>query len=77
MSEHRGLEDGIERLSIEMGAPFIVEVQETGHTDWIRNAQHFATVGEARSAGIDLFSRWLGISDWRIVDTRNGAVIER
>jgi hypothetical protein len=45
------------------------KVEMTDGTGWSSNALRFATRAEAQAAGEDIFSRWLGAKDMRVVES--------
>lgn len=47
---------------------FQAEFQAVRETSWNTNALVFATEEEAEAYARDLFSRWMGAQDWRVVD---------
>lgn len=65
---HRVVEDG----HLELPHPFLVEVSAFGEDcdahGWHHNALTFVTREDAQAYGSDLFSRWLGAKDFRVVE---------
>jgi hypothetical protein len=49
------------------GTSYIVEVHGIGDQNWTCNGVRHPTREAAEVAGSDLFSRWYGIDDWRVV----------
>lgn len=44
-----------------------VEVLPTNETEWVSNGLTFETAEAAEKYGSDLFSRWFGIREYRVV----------
>lgn len=45
-----------------------VQVIADNSGKWVGNGLEFATVEEAKSYAVDLFSRWMAVRQWRVID---------
>jgi hypothetical protein len=46
-----------------------VEVLPVGESKWCSNGMRYATSEQAEAAGKDLFSRWMGITEYRVAES--------
>jgi hypothetical protein len=45
-----------------------------GNDPWCGNQLTFDTIEKAKKYGNDLFSRWLAVKDWHVIDNNNTVV---
>jgi hypothetical protein len=68
----RGYKDGKAGKKLETGISnnsFIVKVLPINETEWVGNAMVFATHEEAEQYGSNLYSRWTGITKYRVEES--------
>jgi hypothetical protein len=57
--------------------PYIVEVVADRTNKFYGNALKFESIEVAVNYAKDLMSRWLLVSNWRVVDTRDQSVVKQ
>jgi hypothetical protein len=51
---------------------FKFEVQTDSTGDWSSNSMEYSTMEEAQAAAIDLQSRWMLVTAWRVIPAPTG-----
>ncbi len=60
---------------VDPSLKFMIQVQADASGTWCGNAVTFDTAAEAQSYAMDLYSRWMSVRNWRVVDAAGTVVV--